>query len=63
MRCERNRCNGPMALKGYGRDRYYSCVLCGNLIYQNPSIQEEAERRREAHERAILMRSSDVSRD
>lgn len=43
MRCKRNNCNGPMQLRGYGKDRYYSCILCGNMIYVNPASQAQIE--------------------
>ena len=45
MRCKRNKCNGPMYLKGYDRDKYHSCILCGNIVYVNKESQAQLERR------------------
>lgn len=46
MRCKRNNCNGLMTEKGYGKDRYHSCILCGNMIYVNPASQAQIEQGR-----------------
>ena len=47
MRCNRGTCKGPMDLKGYGRDKYWSCVICGHLIYENKASQLQLEQGRE----------------
>lgn len=46
MRCRRNNCGGPMQIRGYGRDRYYSCPICGELVYVNPVSQAQLEQGR-----------------
>lgn len=47
MRCNRGTCKGPMDLKGYGRDKYWPCVICGHLIYENKASQLQLEQGRE----------------
>lgn len=47
MRCKRNSCRAPMRESGYGKDRYYICPICGDLVYANPQTQMELEQRRE----------------
>ena len=46
MQCNRKNCKTPMQLKGFGRDKYYTCVVCGHLVYQNPSTELLYQERR-----------------
>lgn len=63
MRCNRGSCKGPMDTKGYGRDIYYSCVICGHLIYVNPASQAQLEQGRNFHERTQMLQEADVPRN
>ena len=29
--------------KGYGRDKYFSCIICGHLVWVNPVTQQHFE--------------------
>lgn len=42
-RCNRGTCKGLMQERGFGKDRYYVCCICGHLRYAHPNDQRQYE--------------------
>lgn len=40
-RCNRGTCKGLMQDRGYGKDRYQTCCICGHLRYVHPIDQKQ----------------------
>ena len=43
MKCNRGTCKGHMQAKGYGEGAYYSCIICGNLVWKYNVKRETGE--------------------